>query len=553
MQADKEPRRKLAAILSADAAGYSRLMGEDEVATVATLNTYREVFAQLISQHQGRVVDTAGDSVLAMFDSVVEAVQCAAELQQELLAKNASLPEARRMAFRVGINLGDVIEQADGSIYGDGVNIAAPLQALADPGGICISGMVYESVKSRLPLTCESLGKKAMKNIAEPVEVFRVLHSNTGTARVRNKTWRGALALGGLVLVAGVGFAIWQAKHSPSTPDQPVPATALKLPEGPSIAVLPFQNMSGKPDEDWFSDGMTETLITDLSRLNNLFVIARNSTFVYKGKPIDVRRVGQELGVRYVLEGSVQRANDLLRVNAQLIDAQSGRHLWAERYDRKLADVFKIQDDITQRIVTELDVKLLGGEQARAWRKTTRNRQAYDLFLKGREHHDRFTREDMAKAQSLHQQALDLDPKFGMAMVWLGWTHVIQGDSGWSSDSRESYLKAVALARRAVAIDPTLGDAYAALSQWLLPLEKYPEAITAADRALALSPNQADTLALIGQTFALNGRAVEAVTLVERALRLNPFPSDWYFGALGDGLLFANRAEEALPAHHKCV
>ena len=331
--------------------------------------------------------------------------------------------------------IGDVIEQADGSIYGDGVNIAARLQALADPGGICISGMVYESVKNKLPLTCESLGKKTMKNIAEPVEVFRILSSGTGTGRVRNKTWRGALALAGLVLLAGAVFAIWQAKHSASTPAQPAPATALKLPDGPSIAVLPFQNMSGKPDDDWFSDGMTETLITDLSRLDNLFVIARNSTFTYKGKPVDVRRVGQELGVRYVLEGSVQRTGERLRVNAQLVDAQTGRHLWAERYDRKLADVFEIQDDITQHIVTELDVKLLQGEQARAWRKTTRNREAYDLFLRGRAHLDRYTREDMAKAQALFQQALDLDPKFTMAMVDLGWTDFSQGDAGWSPDS----------------------------------------------------------------------------------------------------------------------
>ena len=317
--------------------------------------------------------------------------------------------------------------------------------------------------------------------------------------------------------------------------------------------MLPFQNMSGKPEEDWFSDGMTETLITDLSRLNNLFVIARNSSFTYKGKPVDVRRVGQELGVRYVLEGSVQRTSERLRVNAQLIDAQTGRHVWAERYDRKPADVFDVQDEITQRIVTELDVKLLQGEQARTWRKTTRNGQAYDLFIRGREHHERFTREDVATAQALFQQALDLDPKFTMAMVWLGWTHYIQGDSGWSPDSGESYLKAVALGRRAIAIDPSLGDAYAGLTNWLSTMEKYPEAIAAAERAIALSPNQADILVLSGFTFLSNGRANEAITLMERALRLNPFPPNWYFGALGDSLLLANRVEEALPAQRKCV
>jgi adenylate cyclase len=311
--------------------------------------------------------------------------------------------------------------------------------------------------------------------------------------------------------------------------------------------------MSGKPDDDWFSDGMTETLITDLSRLNHLFVIARNSSFTYKGKPVDVRRVGAELGVRYVLEGSIQRTSDRLRVNAQLVEASAGRHLWAERYDRNVADVFDIQDDITQHIVTELDVKLLQGEQARAWRKTTRNPQAYELYLKGREHHERFTREDMARARALHQQALDLDPKFTMAMIWLGWAHFIEGDSGWSPNSRESYLQAVALGQRAVTIDPTLADGYAALSGWLSTLERYPEAVAAAERAIALSPNQADTLVVSGWTFSENARAGEAIALVERALRLNPIPPDWYFGALGDSFLFANRVDDALAVHRKCV
>lgn len=545
-------RRKLAAILSADAAGYSRLMGEDEAATVAMLNDYRAVFSQHIAQHQGRVVDTTGDSVLAMFDSVVEAVQCAAEVQQDLQAKNAPLPEARRMAFRVGVNLGDVIEQADGSIYGDGVNIAARLQALADPGAICISGMVYESVKNRLPLTFESLGKKTMKNIAEPVEVFRIRSSATA-GRVRNKTWRGALALAGVVIVTGAIFGIWQAKHSLSTPDQPTPAAALKLPEGPSIAVLPFQNMSGKPDEDWFSDGMTETLITDLSRLNNLFVIARNSTFTYKGKPVDVRRVGQELGVRYVLEGSVQRTSERLRVNVQLIDAQTGRHLWAERYDRKRADVFNIQDDITQHIVTELEVKLLQGEMVRAWRKSTRSHAAYDLSLRGADHFYRWTQEGIAQALALFQQALDIDPKFTIAMTWLGWTHFTQGDNGWSPDSRASYLKALALARRAIANDPTEGEGYALLAGTLLTLEKHAEAGTAADKARALSPNNANVLANAGWAFAPIGKAEEAVQLVQRAIRLNPTVPDWYFGALGDSLLFSGKAADAAAAHRKCV
>ena len=543
--------RKLSAILCADAAGYSRLMADDEAETLRALNESRALFRKRIEAHGGRLIDTAGDSVLAEFPSAVEAVDCAVEIQHEFAKRNSQLAEHRRMPFRIGINLGDLIEQEDGTIYGDGVNVAARLQALAEPGGICVSGTAYDQVEGKLPLQFKYIGEQQVKNIARPVRVYRA-HIGTTAERARPRRTRSAVIIAS-VLLAGVVIFIWQATRSPSTPNQPTAGMALALPEGPSIAVLPFQNMSGKPEEDWYSDGMTETLITDLSRLNKLFVIARNSTFTYKGKPVDVRRVGQELGVRYVLEGSVQRTSERLRVNVQLIDAQTGRHLWAERYDRKLADIFNIQDNITQRIMTELDVKLLQGEQARAWRKATRNRQAYELYLKGREHHERFTREDVARAQAIFQQALDLDPKFTMAMVWLGWTHYIQGDSGWSSDPKDSYLKAVALARRAIAVDPFLGDTYAGLTNWLSTMEKYPEAIAAAERAIALSPNQADILVLSGWTFASNGRANEAITLMERAIRLNPFPPNWYFGGLGDSLLLANRVEEALPFQRKCV
>jgi adenylate cyclase len=360
------------------------------------------------------------------------------------------------------------------------------------------------------------------------------------------------MALGSMLIALGA-IAVWQSTQFPTTPVAPAGVAALKVPEGASIAVLPFTNLSGKPEEDWFSDGITETLITDLSRLSNLFVIARNSSFTYKGKAVDVRRVGQELGVRYVLEGSVQRTGDRLRVNAQLLEATTGRHMWAERYDRTLADVFAVQDNITLQIVTELDATLLAGEQARAWRKTTRNRQAYDLYLRAKEHHNRGTREDVARAQALFQQALDLDHRFTTAMVWLGWSHIMQGDSGWSSDWRVSYQKAVASARRAIAIDPALGDAYAGLSQWLPALGEHREGVAAAEKAIALSPNQADALELSGQTLALNGRAEEAVSLIQRALRLNPFPPDWYYDGLGDSLLFLNRIEDAIAAHRKCV
>ena len=549
-------RRKLSAILSADAAGYSRLMADDEAATVRALNEARALFGERIQAHGGRVVDTAGDSVLAEFPSAVEAVDCSSQIQHDLAKCNAQLAEHRRMQFRIGINLGDVIEQEDGTIYGDGVNVAARLQALAESGGICISGTAFDQVEGKLPLQYKFIGEQQVKNISKPVRAYKALLGHAEKKQVsatRPGLKRSALLVAAALVLMGAFLTIWKGTLSPSAPNQPEQKRALQLPEGPSLAVLPFQNMSGKPDEEWFSDGMTETLITDLSRLKNLFVIARNSSFTYKGKSVDVRQVGRELGVRYVLEGSVQRTSERLRINAQLIEASTGRHLWAERYDRKLADLFDIQDDLTQHIVTALDATLLEGEQARTWRKATRNREAYDLYLKGREHHARFTREDMAKAQASLQQALDLDPKFTMPMVWLGWTHYVQGDSGWSPDPKESYRKAVALGRRAVAIDPSLGDAYAMMANVLLTMEKHHEALDAAERALAVSPNQADVFALAAWAFAQNGRANEAVSLMERAFRRNPFPPEWYYGSLGDSLLFAKRIEDALPAQRKCV
>ena len=463
------------------------------------------------------------------------------------------------MHFRIGVNLGDVIVRDD-TVYGDGVNIAARLEAIATPGGICLSRTVYDQVKGKLPLSYESLGKKALKNIAEPIEVFRVSPSaSVASAALHTKWWRKPVAraasvvLVALGLAAGLVFLTWQQARSPATPDQTKPKPGLTLPEQPSIAVLPFVNFGGRPEDDWFADGMTETLITDLSRLDNLFVIARNSSFTYKGTPLDVRRVGQELGVRYVLEGSVQRTKDRLRVNAQLVETYTGQHVWAERYDRKLADVFEIQDDITDHIVTELDVKLRAGEQARTWRKGTRNREAYDLFLRAGAHLSKNTREGVAAAQALLEKALDVDPNFAQAMVWLSITHYNEGDAGWSPDSRQSYLKAVTLARRAIAIDPTLGEAYASLANTLLTLERHAEAVGAAEKALSLSPNDANVVALSGWILALNGRAEEAVSLVERALRLAPVPLSWYFGGLGDSLLFAKRVDEAIAAHRKCV
>ena len=512
--ADLEGTRKLEAILAADVAGYSRLMQDDDEATVATLEAYRAVFREKIQAHRGRVVDMAGDSVLAVFEAATEAVRTAFEIQARLAKRNEALPEARRMRFRIGVNVGEVIERPDGTVYGDGVNIAARLESIGEPGGVTVSGTVFDQVKNRLQFSFDFIGEQEVKNIAELVRAYRVV------------------AEGSAVLP---------------------PTAALSLPAQPSIAVLPFQNMGGNPGEDWYSDGLTDTLITDLSKSRHLFVIARNSSFTYKGKAVDVRQVGRDLGVRYLLEGSVQRTAERVRINAQLIEAETGRHLWAERYDRSRADIFAIQDDITDKILTELHVKLLAGEQVRSWRRSTSSREAYELFAQGWSLSASHTREGVAKAKELAEKALDIDPKFTMAMVLIGWARNTAGDAGWSDDATDSYRQAVAWGRKAIALDDSLGEAHALVANVLLTLEQHREALAEADKALAVSPNDANVIALCAWVLAYGGRADEAIVLMQRAMRLNPFPAPWYYCGLGDSLLFAKRVEEAVPSHHKCV
>jgi TolB-like protein/class 3 adenylate cyclase len=360
-------KRKLTAILSADVKGYSRLMGEDEEWTLRTLNAYKEVMGSLIQQYRGRVVGTGGDSVLAEFASVVDAVQCAVEIQQVLRAKNALIPETRRMEFRIGINLGDVIEEGD-SIYGDGVNIAARLEGLAEAGGICISGSAYEQIENKLPLRYDYLGEHEVKNIAKPVRVYRArIEAEAAPSQVRGEKKPGKklfsrATLGiGVIVVGVVALVLWQFALPPKAPpvDKADPKKmALPLPDKPSIAVLPFVNMSGDPAKDFLSDGLTDEIINALSNFPTVFVIARNSTFTYKGKPLKVQQVAEEMGVQYVLEGSVQWSGDRVRIMAQLIDALKGHHLFSERYDRELKDIFALQDEITIKLLTAMQVTL---------------------------------------------------------------------------------------------------------------------------------------------------------------------------------------------------
>ncbi|MBL7175527.1 MAG: hypothetical protein ISS66_06840 [Desulfobacteraceae bacterium] len=376
--ATQDFKRKLTAILHADIEGYSRLMGENEDETIRTLATCRDVITAHIQQHQGRLVDFIGDELLAEFGSVGDAVLCSTEIQRELKVRNAELPEDRKMLFRIGLNLGDVVKEGE-RIYGDGVNVAARLEKLAEGGGICISGAVYDSIKNKLTFDYEYLGEKNVKNIADPVRVYRVM--------VRPDA-------------SDVSFQQTQ---------------ALDLPDIPSIAVLPFTNMSDDPEQEYFADGMTEDMLTDLSKISGLFVISRSSVFSYKGRSVKIEQIGRELGVHYVLEGSVRKDGDRVRINAQLIDAATAKHLWAERYDGHLGDVFALQDEITQKIISALAIKLTPGEQEQVTRKETDNIEAYDTFLKGWEHYIRCTPDDLDKAIPYFKKAIELDPNFGRA------------------------------------------------------------------------------------------------------------------------------------------
>ncbi len=404
-------QRKLTTIFSTDVQGYSRLMADDEAATVHTLKAYREVISSHIEKHGGRVIDSPGDNLLAEFGSVVHAVESAVEIQQALKEWNEELPEGRKMEFRIGINLGDVI--ADGErLYGEGVNIAARLESLAEGGGICISSDAYRQVRDRLPFGFEDLGEHSVKNLPRPVHAYRVLMEPeaagtlSAAKRMGQKPRQWAVVAAVAVFVLG-GVALWNFYlRPPRIEPASVKRMAFPLPEKPSIAVLPFLNMSGDPKQEYFADGMTEDLITDLSKISGLFVIARNSVFTYKGKSVKIRQVAEEMGVRYVLEGSVRRVGDQVRINAQLIDSTTGGHLWAERYDGSLADVFALQDRVTQKIVAALAVNLTPGEKALQTRPETGNPEAYDAFLRGWSHYRRGASDDFAKAVPYFEKVL---------------------------------------------------------------------------------------------------------------------------------------------------
>jgi adenylate cyclase len=490
-------------------------MGEDEEATVRTITAYREVIGSVVQKNRGRVVDSPGDNILAEFASVIDAVRCAVEIQEELKARNAELPKERKMEFRIGVNLGDVIHE-DERIYGDGVNVAARVESLAQAGGICVSGTVFDQIESKLPLGYEYLGERSVKNISKPVRVYKVLMEPEAVGKVIGKE-----------------------------------KMAVRLPDKPSLAVLPFDNLSGDPSQDYFSDGITENIIMALSTVSNLFVIARNSSFIYKGKPVKVQQVAEEFGVRYVLEGSVQRSGDRVRITAQLIDALNGHHLWSENYDRNLENIFALQDEITKEIITALHVKLTRGEEVRLEAKGTDNLKAYLKFMQAREYISEFNIENNASARQLAQEAIELDPEYGSAYRLLGVTHLHDTWLGSSKSPKQSMAKAVELVQKAIELDDSYG--HSVMGFLLLQIGQYDNAVVEAERGVALNPSSADSHAWLGMTFRFSGRDQEAIPELEKAIRLNPIPPSWYLHNLGLAYFRIGRYEEGIKTCEEAV
>jgi adenylate cyclase len=549
-------KRKLTAILSADVKEYSRLMEDDEEATVRTITAYREVMAGLIEGQNGRVVDAKGDNVLAEFPSVVDAVRCAVEIQKQFRLRNAELPEHRRMEFRIGINLGDVIEEEE-TIYGDGVNIAARIEGLAEGGSICISRMAFDSVKNKLNLGYEYLGEHSVKNIAEPVRVYKVLMEPEYAGKVigekgaRLTQWRwAALAVAIILIIVAGALGIrhyYLRPPPPSIEPASVERMAFPLPEKPSIAVLPFENLSSDPGQEYLADGITENIITALSKIPEIFVIARNSTLTYKNRPVKVQQVSEELGVQHILEGSVQKEGDRVRITAQLVDAIKGHHLWAERYDRDLKDVFTLQDDVTLKILAALRVKLTDEEQARV-QETTDNLEAWGYFVRGLGHFQWFTREGNAKAQELFRQAVELDPGYSYAWAMLGWTHWVDATFGYRESRSESLKGAIEIAKRALALDDKQPDVHALLGGIYLFQRQYEKASAEGEKAIRLGPNIACNHAILAQTMLFSGRFEEAIGLVKKAMRLNPHYPSWYLEPLATAYGMIGRHKEAIAA-----
>lgn len=536
-------KRRLAAILVADVVGYSRLMGVDETGTLASIKRHREELIEpKARQYNGRTIKLMGDGALMEFASAVDAVAFATEVQCAIRERNRNVPDNQQVIYRMGINVGDIISESD-DIFGDGVNIAARLEGIADPGGICVSSNVYDQIKGKLDLNFELLGRRNVKNIAEPVSVCRLLLDEKAERIVTEVQaaasdrvgWRSYAAVG-LTLVLLAGGIIWWRPWALDTNSRPVKtAQAEKAPlpihEKPSIAVLPFTNMSGDKGQEYFSDGMTEDLITDLSKISNLAVISRTSSSRYKGKKVDIRQVGKALSAQYVVEGSVRKAGEQVRINAQLVDAATGGHLWAERYNGNLKDIFSLEDKVLEKIAGALALKLSEEERRRLAARGTKSVAAHDLYMRGLFKESAFTREGNREAIRLYEQALSVDPDYALPYTRIANILELSSRNGWSDNIQADLKKAVELAEKAATLDPndphiywSLGRAYA---RFRTP-EALKRGIKALQRAIELDPNFADAYAFLAVLYVANGRAEDGLRSVETAMRLNPRYPFWY-------------------------
>src|SRR5713101_6661726 len=552
--------RRLAAIMFTDIVGFSRQMGSDEARMLRLLEVHNQLIRQAVAEHHGTVIKTVGDAFLVDFPSVVHAVECAQAIQTQFRSHNTEKESAEQIHIRIGIHLGDIV-QKDGDVFGDGVNIAARLQALAEPDSIYLSDVVYRDVAQKVALgTVVSLGRPQLKNIAQRFQVYALLAESPKGLRQRLRAQSlklsrrvhpaHRLVAAGLLLIAGPLVAVrYFSRPPPGTQDSALrtdaaPA-ALPLPDKPSIVVLAFVNMSDDPQQEYFSDGITEDLTTALSQIASLFVIARNSAFTYKGKAVKVQDVGKELGVQYVLEGSVRKVNGRVRITAQLVDAPTDAHLWAERYDRPLKDIFALQDEIVQKIMTTLKLQLTLWGQGILVRKTTDNLEAYDSYLRGVEYFYRLTKEANLQARQMFEAAVALDPQYAEAYARLSWTRSREWIYQWVQDP-QTLEQAFALAQKAVTLDDSLPLAHRVLGVVYLWKKQHEQAIAEAERAIALDPNNAEGYVRLAHILKFVGRSEEAIQLMEKAMRLNPhYPFDYLF-ELGASYHLTGRYKEAL-------
>jgi adenylate cyclase len=511
---DPSLRQRLAAILAADAAGYSRLMAADERATLAALDAARAVFRADVESHGGRVIDMAGDSVLAVFETAIGALESALAVQQRLRAQAADVPDEQRLAFRIGVHLGDVMEKADGSIYGDGVNIAARLQALAEPGGVMVSDAVQCAIRQKIDARFEDLGEQAVKNILRPVRAYRVQVLEGGAAR------------------------------APTSP-------ARERLDKPAVAVLPFVNMSGDPEQEFFADGITEDIITELSRFRDLFVISRNSSFKYKGHAVNVQQFARELAVQYVVEGSVRKAGNRVRITVQLIDAETDRHLWAERYDRELADIFAIQDEVTQAIVATLPGRVEAASRERAARKTPDSLAAYEWVLAAKVLHHRSRRDANVQALEMLDRAIALDPKYAHAHAWKACVLGQTWTNNWCEDREATQARIFAELQTALALDDNDSDVHRILAAVHVIRNLHDVAMYHQQRALSLNPNDDLIVVQQGEILTWLGRPEEGIEWIRKAMRLNPYHPERFWAHLGRAWFVARRYAEAIDAYRR--